>query len=817
MDVAFADGVRELLTALASGGEPSLPDGRRAGARRSRDRAPPAPRAAVEVLVDRWFRAAPPQVVLGRRRAAAESARARRIRKAARHAARARRRPAPLAGAVEQRVDLLSLPAGGHRRLRRTPVGEIVDRPLPSNRPLPEYARFIGRQQEVATLLRWLGEAGGTTVGVEGPGGSGKTALLHAVVDACENGRRSGSRVCRRQSRPDRVPLFDAFVWVACAEGSGLATLLEAVARTLDYPGLLARSLRRPPPGGARPAQPPRRAAARRRRRSRRRVGHDVSGRSARPQPRPGRRAAAPAQRSPRADARPAGRRTPCASCCSPKPSARARPRWAARWPRPSTSPRRTATRGCSPRQSARCRRRALPAAGRLGRRPAAPRPDRRARARAPGAGRRRGVRRDVRGLGRRLAGLRARPAGDAAAAGRADDRATLLAAGGEAADVALDELLETSLLEASGPPTDEARRYELHAVTRSFVRAHLPLAPGHERRALARLAAPLRRAGRNVGRRRAELALVRAARARAAQHHGRRRVGQRPGARPRRRAARRRLRPGDPAPGATACATCFRWAARGPRAWCCSIARSKRRAGWPTRAPRVGTCTAWACCTTSWAPAATPRLPSERARRSRSWVGRAICAGVATRLRLLGRATRARGNLADAERLLMEAEALLARARPRRRRGDRARQPRRPAAAVGSSRPTRRASTRRCWTWRLEDPVTEANVRKDLGEIALARTTWSPRRRASKRPKRWPRPPARGPSWPTAGSARRASPSAAARPARAASLAEDAADLFERLGDLDRAYEARSCVQLSAPGERLHQHQMLNQQSPAG
>src|SRR5205823_14135421 len=29
----------------------------------------------------------------------------------------------------------------------------------------------------------------------------------------------------------------------ACVDGSGLGTLLEAVARTLDYPGLLARSL----------------------------------------------------------------------------------------------------------------------------------------------------------------------------------------------------------------------------------------------------------------------------------------------------------------------------------------------------------------------------------------------------------------------------------------------------------------------------------------------------------------------------------------------------------------------------------------------
>src|SRR5205807_5116340 len=59
----------------------------------------------------------------------------------------------------------------------------------------------------------------------------------------------------------------------------------------------------------------------------------------------------------------------------------------------------------------------------------------------------------------------------------------------GEPAELALDELLETSLLEATGPPTDDERRYGLHTVTRSFVRAHLPLASELHRHALARLA----------------------------------------------------------------------------------------------------------------------------------------------------------------------------------------------------------------------------------------------------------------------------------------------------------------------------------------
>ena len=89
--------------------------------------------------------------------------------------------------------------------------------------------------------------------------------------------------------------------------------------------------------------------------------------------------------------------------------------------------------------------------------------------------------------------------------------------------------------------------------------------------------------------------------------------------------------------------------------------------------------------------------------------------------LRLLGRATRARGNLADAERLLMEAEALLAQhghgddvAIARASRAD----------LLRLSGRLEKASTvyEEVLEMGLEDPVTEANVRKDLGEIALAR-----------------------------------------------------------------------------------------------
>ena len=115
----------------------------------------------------------------------------------------------------------------------------------------------------------------------------------------------------------------------------------------------------------------------------------------------------------------------------------------------------------------------------------------------------------------------------------------------------------------------------------------------------------------------------------------------------------------------------------------------------------------------------------SEAAQRAREAVeilgGAGDLRGRGHALRLLGRATRARGNLADAERLLMEAEALLA----EHGHGD-------DVAIVRASRADllrlsgrlEQASSvyEEVLDMGLEDPVTEANVRKDLGEIALAR-----------------------------------------------------------------------------------------------
>jgi ATP/maltotriose-dependent transcriptional regulator MalT len=160
--------------------------------------------------------------------------------------------------------------------------------------------------------------------------------------------------------------------------------------------------------------------------------------------------------------------------------------------------------------------------------------------------------------------------------------------------------------------------------------------------------------------------------------------------------------------------------------------------------------------------------------------------------LRLLGRATRARGKLADAERLLMEAETLLGRhghgddvAIVRASRADLLR-------LSGSLEPAR-SLYEEVLQMGLSDPVTEANVRKDLGEIAFARDELSAAQASFEAAEALAAPAGARAivAHCRLGQARVAQRQGAL--VRATAYAEDAADLFERLGDLDRAYEARA------------------------
>src|SRR5437763_4583171 len=170
MDAAFGDAVRELLVRLAAGDEPAFSTDTRGGfSRVLHETGARTTRAAVEVLVDRWFRAAP---LHARVQAKADEPLLNRPDLGESEKLHATLREHVVGQCRWQELSNNESTFYRYRRVALTAFTErlwaaIVERPLPSNRPLPEYRRFVGRQHEVATLLRWLDEPGGTVVGVE--------------------------------------------------------------------------------------------------------------------------------------------------------------------------------------------------------------------------------------------------------------------------------------------------------------------------------------------------------------------------------------------------------------------------------------------------------------------------------------------------------------------------------------------------------------------------------------------------------------------------------------------------------------------------
>jgi tetratricopeptide (TPR) repeat protein len=600
------------------------------------------------------------------------------------------------------------------------------------------------------------------------------------------------------------IPSFDAIVWVAQPEGGGLATLLAAVARTLDYPGLLARTLE-----------------------DQRQAVRDLLSRRAvlllvddvdRAEPGllaflaelPGRAPATALYPGTRAEsgsrALVSGRRRLPAEvrALMPEPLAlnevrelllteaerQGAPEMGRALIDPVVEPETPAVRPAAASPLAAAARYPLLAGWAVGqlRRGQTVERVRERLARAEGEVFGEMFAASVAGLspGARtlLATLPLFPA--------PADRATLVAAGGgAAAQPALDELLETSLLEASGGPTDATRRYELHTVTRGFVSTHLPLASDTERQVVGRLAdhyvaiaetwggaAPK---WRSYGRLERDvpniMAIVEASSAQA------------------------REREAEP-PGAAfdiailELAHAMRNVFSFGRAWSEGLALFHRAI---EAARRLGDMRAegwnryqlgvlhYELGTGGYTEAA------QRAREAVDLLGTAgDLRGRGHALRLLGRATRARGQLAEAERLLMEAERLLA----LHGHGDDvaiARASRADLLRLSGRLDQASALYSEVLDMGLEDPVTEANVRKDLGEIALARDDLSSAEAAFAAAQALAEPAnarailahchlgqARVALW-------------LDQTERAAELAAHAADLFERLGDLERAYQARA------------------------
>ncbi|MFQ6059416.1 MAG: NB-ARC domain-containing protein, partial [Anaerolineae bacterium] len=106
--------------------------------------------------------------------------------------------------------------------LAKPPTPEI-----PHN--LPQPGEFIGREREKGQVREALASRS-FLVSIDGIGGIGKTALALEVAHECLRASEGGVPT-------DGIPIFDAFIWTTAKDRElTLGDVLDAIARTLDYP-----------------------------------------------------------------------------------------------------------------------------------------------------------------------------------------------------------------------------------------------------------------------------------------------------------------------------------------------------------------------------------------------------------------------------------------------------------------------------------------------------------------------------------------------------------------------------------------------------
>ncbi len=469
IDSEFTQAVRAALEALAGGREPSVETG--GGLAHLLGGSAMSARSSIVHLTERWF---------GPLRSFADVDRHSPILNDDRTSDDERLAAVIVLHVAQRRPwTVLSTNESTFYRYRRAAFGEfgerawreITGRVIPTNRPRPDYERFVGRVAERNEVIRRLAAGVVSVVGIEGPGGCGKTALAQSVATVCLSAVRQWRPVT--VDGDVSVPLFDAVVWVANRHsGLGLSDFLDVLARTLDYPGLLGRELA------------DRRSALR-----------DLLARQAvlilvddadradpavlgflYDLPSPSRSLVTTRRKLP-----------PRVSSIAPGPLDidEALELLRAEGARQSV-PRLVVAPDVALRPLADSTRRfpllTVWAAGQLRQGQTVERVQARLR-RAEGAPFEEMFAGSVQGLsenGRRV--LRILPI----FASPAHRPAVVAAAGGaEDSEVGIDELLEASLLEATEGLTDDERRYALHPVARAFVRRRLPLDPGEERRAI--------------------------------------------------------------------------------------------------------------------------------------------------------------------------------------------------------------------------------------------------------------------------------------------------------------------------------------------
>ncbi|MBC8448413.1 MAG: ATP-binding protein [Chloroflexi bacterium] len=126
------------------------------------------------------------------------------------------------------------------REKKRQPTAEevVTSSPpalaVPSN--LPPRSEFIGREKEKARVMEALASRWPLTC-IDGIGGIGKTALALEVAGEC-------LQASKGEVPADGTPTFDGFIWTTAKDRElALNDVLDAIARTLDYPGIAQQPL----------------------------------------------------------------------------------------------------------------------------------------------------------------------------------------------------------------------------------------------------------------------------------------------------------------------------------------------------------------------------------------------------------------------------------------------------------------------------------------------------------------------------------------------------------------------------------------------
>jgi len=105
---------------------------------------------------------------------------------------------------------------------------------IPSN--LPPRSEFIGREKEKARVREALASRWPLTC-IDGIGGIGKTALALEAASEC-------LRASKGEISAGSIPTFDGFIWTTAKDRElALNDVLDAIARTLDYPGIAQQPL----------------------------------------------------------------------------------------------------------------------------------------------------------------------------------------------------------------------------------------------------------------------------------------------------------------------------------------------------------------------------------------------------------------------------------------------------------------------------------------------------------------------------------------------------------------------------------------------